>query len=152
VNKGLKNADLVEAFKRELLKRDICWFKLPLDESSTWRLRMRAWNPSHSHLMFVEAYDIDLDPDCPNEDTTHAIIAFYEDENKFLTDAGFGLSAYRVALELIDDIVSEQFVIETNEGADTTWSARMGPRTKQLEDSPSSRCYSWLRTFDQRAK
>ena len=143
-----EHLELVEALRSGLLARELDWIEEPSNISTNWRLRLRAIIPCRSLHIIVEAYEVDRDSAFPDDDSTHVTVAFYDDRDRWLADAGFGITAYTAALTLIDNIVSERYVIEINEPTtDVTWLAKIGPHAHRLAWS-RLRCYSWRRTFD----
>ena len=96
--------------------------------------------------MLVEAYDVPYDPRFPNQESTQASVVFLDDLDNLLVDASFGVSYYEAALRLIDDVMSERFVIGVV-GQPGQGHSSILPVVDQIAKSNSLR-RSWLGTYD----
>ena len=149
-NTGVEPSDYVEKLIVGLRNSGTVWTDATPDpRNPLLRFILTAWNPARTMLAEVSVVDIVPDDEWPQEEGTQISIAFYDDQEQFMLDCGFGLSYYAKSLELIDEIFTEELSIEVYGGADNEWhGAACVLHDREYEREGALYVRSWLGSYD----
>jgi hypothetical protein len=104
--------DRLVAFERALYGEPVAWF-CEIADRAGFISQMKGLSPINGLLLIVTLYG--TPGRRSGEDARQISIALYDADGSFMLDANFALVSYERALRFVEQLMTEEFVIEVHQ-------------------------------------